>query len=401
MLGSESNTRKLTCWIESFVENTDGIPSPALFRKWSAIATIGGALERRVWTQTSMSAMYANMFILLVAPPGVGKTQAVRPAVDLWQKTRMLKVAPDDVTKASLLDHMAEAHQAKVYSATEYIEYHSLLIGADEFGVLVPAHDLSFMSTMNALYDNRDVYKESRRGREGDLLLTNPQVTLLAGTQPDFLASMLPPEAWGMGFMSRMIMVYAGSSPKPKLFGKRLKVELTELTLDLKIISDLHGEMDWTEAAQTRIVTWYEGGMLPVPGHSKLKHYLPRRILNVIKLSMISSVSRGNDLIIDEVDVSRAIDWLVEVEAIMPDIFKDMSGASDSQIIQDMHYYVYEIHTREKKPIHRSRVEMFLQARTPAYNVEHIIKLCVRAKILLEAGVDQYNPGSMNSTGEF
>lgn len=348
-----------------------------------------------------MSAMYANMFILLVAPPGVGKTQAIRPAVDLWHKSRQLKVAPDDLTKASLLDHMKEAHQAKVFSATEFIEYHSLNIGADEFGVFVSQHDLSFMSVLNALYDNRDVYKESRRGREGDIVLNNPQVTMVAGTQPDFMGSMLPPEAWGMGFMSRIIMVYSGSPVKVSLFGKKKKADYGDLVHDIKQVADLHGEMDWTDAAAAKIVAWHDGGMLPVPAHSKLKHYLPRRILNVIKLSMISAVSRGNELLIDEDDVQRAIDWLIETESLMPEIFKDMSGASDTQLIQDMHYFIWEIWSKDQKPIHKGRIEQFLAARTPAYNVQHIMKLCESMKIIIPMGIDIFKPGTKNDNGEF
>lgn len=345
--------------------------------------------------------MYANMFILLVAPPGVGKTQAIRPAVDLWHKSRALKVAPDDLTKASLLDHMKEAHQAKVFSATEFIEYHSLNIGADEFGVFVSQHDLSFMSVLNALYDNRDLYKESRRGREGDLNLVNPQVTMVAGTQPDFMASMLPAEAWGMGFMSRIIMVYSGSPVKASLFGKKQKVDYGDLVHDIKIVADLHGEMDWTTAAQAKIVGWHDSGMQPVPAHSKLKHYLPRRILNVIKLSMISCAARCNELVIDEQDVQRAMDWLMEAETLMPEIFKDMSGTSDVQLIQDMHYFIWDIYSREQKYIHRGRIEQFLSARTPAYNVQHVMKLCESMKVLIPMGIDVFKPGTKNDTGEF
>lgn len=349
-----------------------------------------------------MSVMYANMFILLVAPPGVGKTQAIRPAADLWHKSKGIKVAPDDVTKASLLDHMKDAHQARVFIETnDFIEYHSLNIAADEFGVFVSQHDLSFMSVLNALYDNRDVYKESRRGREGDIILNNPQVTLLAGTQPDFMGSMLPPEAWGMGFMSRIIMVYSGSPVKTSLFGKKQKVDTGDLVADMKSIVDLFGEMDWTLPAQARIVAWHDGGMQPIPTHSKLKHYLPRRILNVIKLSMISSVSRSNELVIDEMDVERAINWLVEVETLMPEVFKDMSGISDKQIIEDLHYYLWEIWSREQKPVHKGRLETFLSARTPAYNVQHIMKICESTKVIIPFGVDVYKPGTKNATGEY
>lgn len=365
-----------------------------------AISTVAGALERRVYTESSMSRVYPNLYVLLVAPPGVGKSVSIFQGRALTEGTKALKIAPDDVTKASLIDHLARAEQTKIYSATEMVQYHSLQVSADEFGVLVPAHDSGFLSVMNALYDNRAMYKESRRGRETDLVIQNPQVNLLAGTQPDFLANLLPPEAWGMGFMSRMLMVYAGKSAKPKLFGKKLRVNTTDLAHDLKIITEMHGEMEWDPEAEELLVEWYDGGMEPVPEHSKLKHYTPRRILTMLKLCIVSAVSRGNDMMILKDDVERARDWLLEIEGVMPDVFKDMAGQSDATVIQDLHYYVMKFCSDPSNKsgfISRSRIDSFLMARTPAYNAENIVKLCIRAKILIEAGPDLFKAGNANT----
>jgi hypothetical protein len=345
-----------------------------------------------------MSRVYANLYVLLVAPPGVGKSVAIYQGAGLTDRTKKLKVAPDDVTKASLLDHLAAALQTRTYGPADFLEYHSLQVFADEFGVFCPSHDTGFLSVMNKLFDNGPRYKESRRGREGDLIINNPQVNLLAGTQPDFLANLLPPEAWGMGFMSRMLMVYAGKSEKPKLFGKRVKVETESLLSDLKVICELHGEMDWDDAAAAELESWYERGMDPEPQHTKLQHYIPRRILTMIKLSMISSVARSNDLIILPEDVARAREWLLEIEALMPEIFKAMNGVSDIQIIQDLHYAMWEMWAKgNKKPLHISRVYNFLQARAPSYAVANIIKVCFASKVLKDLGADLFEPGDHNN----
>jgi hypothetical protein len=216
--------RKLPCWIESFISETEGLPTPPIFRRWAAITTLGGALERRVWAETAMSRVYANLFVLLVSPPGVGKSVAMTYVRDMVDKTRKLKVAPDDVTKANLVDKVAAATTSHVYSAVDMLQYHSLQIIVDELGVLLSSHDLSFLSVMNALYDNRAYYSEGRRSRSEDIVIENPQINFLGGTQPDFLANLLPPEAWGMGFMSRTVMIYHGSPIKPRLFGAKLKM---------------------------------------------------------------------------------------------------------------------------------------------------------------------------------
>lgn len=397
-------TRQLPCWIEGFTDATKDLPAPELFRKWTAISCIAGALERRVWAETAMSRIYPNLFVLFVAPPGVGKTEAIKLGSRLANQTKKLKIAPDDLTKPALIDHVSRSTQTKTYPPSrehpggEMIQYHSLHIFADELGVFIPSHDTGFLSVMNKLFDNAASYTESRRGREEDLVIENPQTNLLAGTQPDFLANLLPPEAWGMGFMSRMLMVYQGTPVKVSLFGKRHRPDYRPLLEDLKVVAELHGEMEWDKGAEDLLVSWHDNNMEPRPTHTKLKHYLPRRILNIIKLCVISAVSRGNDMTILREDVERARDWLLEIEALMPDIFKDMSGVSDITLIQELHYYVWELYAKSgKKGIHRSRIDLYLAAKTPAYNREHIIKTCIAARILIEQPGDMFIPGAKNT----
>lgn len=392
-----SKIRKLPCWIESFEQATAGLPSPPIFRRWSAISAIAASLERRCYVSTSMSVVYPNMFVLLVAPPGVGKSVGIKHAQDLVQRTNEIAMAPEDVTKASLIDAMQEAKKIFTVPPKIMLEYHSLFVAADELGVLLPSHDLAFLNTLNVLYDNRPRYKETRRHREKDLILECPQINILAGTQPDYMGTLLPPEAWGMGFMTRIMMIYHGKPSKPKLFGpKGVKLDTKDLQHDLNQVVQLHGEFSWAPDAEAELSEWYNQDLAPVPTHTKLKHYVARRVLHVLKLSMISSAARGNDLLITLEDVERARSWLLEAESLMPEVFKDMGGSSDKQVIEDMHYYLWDIWIKTKKPIHRSRIDTFLMARTPAYNAENIVKLCVGAGILVDKGNDMFEPGEQN-----
>jgi hypothetical protein len=389
-------TRKLPCFIESFSAATAGLPSPEIFRRWSAIGVVGALLERRCWTASAMSVVFPNTYILLVAPPGVGKSMAIREAQHIVERTRKVSVAPDDVTKASLIDALAASHRVFTVPPKFMTEFHSMFVGADELGVLLPAHDLEFLNTLNVLYDNRPRYKETRRHREKDLILDKPQLNILAGTQPDYLGTLLPDAAWGMGFMTRIMMIYAGSSVKPKLFGAKMKIDTKDLQHDANQMVELYGEYTWTNEAEVFLTEWYESGLGPVPDHSKLKHYNARRVLHVLKLAMISSASRRNDLVVDVYDVERAKVWLIEAESLMPEIFKDMSGKSDGAIIGDLHYYVYDWWVQHNhKLIHRSKIDLFLMNRTPAYNVENVMRLAISSGVLIDKGADLFEPGSI------
>ena len=51
--------------------------------------------------------MFPNTFILLVSPPGVGKTDAIRTVRDVWSHFANLPVAPLSMTGKGIVDQLA------------------------------------------------------------------------------------------------------------------------------------------------------------------------------------------------------------------------------------------------------------------------------------------------------
>lgn len=390
--------------IESLLDYTSGISSPEIFRLWSAIGLISGLLERRVYVQTAGEVLYPNLFILLVAPPGIGKTQAIKVTQAFWRKAPGLISSPDNVTKAALVDALKNASRSIVRSPTELVEFNSLQVGADELGVFLSAHDLDFLSFLNKVFDCPESYVEERRMFKGEpIFIPFPQINILAGTQPGFMASVFPEEAWGMGFTSRLIMLYSATKVKVPLFDARVKdkSKFDAILEDIKSVMKLWGEFSWTKDAAHKIQDWdAHAGKLTEPQHTKLEHYNARRIMHLLKLCMIASVSRSNDLIITEADFDRALRWLIAAEITMPDVFRNMSQKSDANTIQELHFYAWQIYAKEKKPIHEARLIHFLQTKVPADRVQRVLEIAERADILIRmAGTQTYKPATRNATG--
>lgn len=389
-------------WLDLFLEYTSGIPSPDIFRLWSGIAALAGAMERRVWVETARSQLFPNLYTLLVSPPGIGKSQAISHVSELWYAAKDLKVAPDNVTKAALIDAIAASTRTMVMSATDIVRYNSLLVASSEFGVLVPAHDLEFLNTLNHIYDNPRTYRENRRSMETQVDIAKPQLNILGGTQPAYLANLLPEEAWGMGFTARVIMVYSSQPVRMSLFKKQAPrtEEFKQLVIGLKKIGKLYGPMPFTADAEQEIEAWVAADCAPAPTHSKLANYVTRRVLHVLKLSIIAAVSSGSDIIRSR-DFHRARTWLIDAERTMPDIFREMVGKSDVQVIDEMHFFCWQIWVKEKRPLHLSRIIHFLQSRAPSEKIMRIIDLANKAGIIQRvAGTeDQYVPRPKHEHG--
>lgn len=332
----------------------------------------------------------------------IHNSQAVSPVTNLWYASQQVFVSPDNVTAASLVDALEEADR-KLQFGSGMLEYHALAVACSELGVLIPAHDLAFMSILNHIYDNPPTYREKRRtlNKESDII--RPQLTILAGTQPGFMASLFPEEAWSMGFTSRIIMVYSGAIPKVDLFDNVRPSPATfkQLTADLVELSKPIGELSFTADAKAAIRGWQAENYEPVPQHSKLEHYNGRRILHVLKLSIISCISRTQGMLIEHEDVIRAMDWLLTAERGMPDIFRQMTGRSDQQILQELHFHMFHLYEKEKKPIHQSRLLHFLSAHTTSDKVFKILEMAEKSKMLLRVpGTELFNPRPKSQHGQ-
>lgn len=372
-------------WVNDFVDFTEVLDLPRILRLWAGIGAVSGLLERRVWTATDMGEVYPNTFIMLVAPPGVGKTQLLNRVKSLWRETKVLHVAPDNMTKAAMLDKLASS--ARYVTTNPPLEYHALQIVASEFGVFCPAHEMEFLSVLSALYDC-DVSHTDERRSSPSVNISNPQICMLTGTQPDYLSQFLPEAAWGQGFMARTIMVYSGEQKRRVYFSgdtvKFDKRKYAKLGDGAQRLLKIAGLIPFDGPAAAYFQAWSDEGCPPEPTHLKLVNYCTRRGFNVLKLSTISAASRGST-VIQPGDVARAIQWLIDAESVMPEVFKAMKGNNDYALLQELQLYVAQMFLKGGgKPVIEQRLARFLSERTPSWNIPRLLEAADRAGIVVK-----------------
>lgn len=402
-------------FISDFLAYSDDGRSPEIFRLWSAITLVGGALERRVWVHSGRGDAFPNLFVLLIAPPGVGK-QIISTVRSMWRaakvpgtKKQAFHIAPNSVTKASLLDNLNAAQTTFTPRGGKPITYSSLLVAAEEFGVLLPAYDNVFMTTLNDIWNNPEIYDESRRtGSVRELSLEFPQLTVIGGYQPGLMATVFPDEAWSSGFARRTIMVYCSEAPHMDLFYEpELEQGLYDRLLEsLGRMSQLYGAMKFTKDAATFVAEWDKAGGPPAPTHSKLQHYgeVKNRTFMLLKLTVISSVARRGTFVIELNDVQRALGWLLAAEKVMPDIFRAMIGRSDTQIMEELQLFCWQewsrLRDKVKGGIRSELIWRFLAERMPSERIEKVLMAVEKSGMLTrQAGTDLWIPRPRHETG--
>lgn len=359
-------------------------------------------MEQRIWVRTKGSNLYPNSYIILVGPPGVGKSAILSHVERLLRNVPDLHVAPSSLTTASMIDTLALAKRDIVRhnQVPNFVQFNALAVIASELGVFLPVYEPAFMNTLQKLYD-REPYEERRRtGKVPHIKVDNPSISILGGTTPSYLNSFLPEGAWDQGFTSRTVFIFAGEPVYTPIFSEESEFQLLEhlyidLLHDLRLIALQFGKMSWTPEAAAQLTEWDKAGLPPLPEHGKLIHYNSRRLAHAIKLCMIASISRSPSLEITLEDFQTAQDWLLEAEALIPDIFKSMGVSGDARAIEDTWFFIYQLYQKKKEPVGEHRIISFLKDRVPSHSITKIIEIMVRAKMLapsIEKGLTFYTP---------
>jgi hypothetical protein len=73
---------------------------------------------------------------------------------------------------------------------------------------------------------------------------------------------------------------------------------------------------------------------------------------------------------------------MLEIEGLMPDIFKAMAQGGTGKVMEEAWYYLFTIYAKEQKPVMLHRLIQFLQERVPVHNVQNTIDLMERGKMI-------------------
>ncbi len=390
-------SRRLPNWLDAFQQFMGTSGSPQLYTRWAGLFALGAVTERKVWLPTNKGRTFPNQYIILVGPAGIGKSVCTHTVFEFIEEIkspeRVIWLAPTSVTKASLIDALNEAER-RVIKPAEYRlrtndpelmdTFNSLIVIANELGVFLPAWDGEFMSVLTDIWDNKR-YAETRRTKSLAITIPRPQLNVLSATTPTHLSMLLPEGAWETGFMSRTLCVYSSEIKYTSLF----KARATDPQLRADLIHDLteiyktFGEFTITEECYEAMDEWAEKGGQPAPDHPKLLSYNIRRLHHLVKLCMIAALSADSELIITLDHFAEALDWLVELEAYMPDIFKSMRAGGSASVIEECYHYCFTQYMRNgKKLVPEPLLYAFLQERAPIHDVNRIIESMINSGLI-------------------
>lgn len=347
--------RELQDWLDAYLEYTENSESPKSYHTWCGLSVIAGALQRRVYLNWGLGqVIYPNLYVVLIGPSGrTRKGVALGIAKALLKNIKTVSIAPESSSgRQAMILAMKRSFMNFQDPSDGKVKFHCAITAfSEELSVFLGQGDIAYLSNLTDWYDSKDDWEYETVGRGKDTL-QGLCLNLMGGTAPDWIQSMIPPEAVGGGFTSRIIFVVEEKKRKivPESFISEDEMIIQEkLIRDLERISKLSGEINFTEAGKKLYTDWYieqdtklSAGQ-PVIEDSRFAGYCERRATHIRKLMIICSACRGDDLLIQPEDFHKAHSLLTAVEHNMGKTFGGFGRARNSDIQEDIKNYIKRV----------------------------------------------------------
>jgi Protein of unknown function (DUF3987) len=326
--------RKLDNWLDAFIEYGQNGEAPNHVLFWSGASAIAGALQRKCWVSQGDFWWFPNMYVVLVAPPGIiAKTTTTGTAMRMLRKVEGVIFGPSTTTWQALIECLGNAAVVTTYNG-ESEETYSLTIHSGELGNLVRPDDNEMMDMLNTMWDCGSIEKATKA--EGLRTIASPFLNLLACTTPSWISGNFPAYMLDGGLVSRIIWVYADEKRQLVAYPSGDTPERRELHRylidDLNTIGRCEGEFRLDADALLWGTDWYtRHNRVHAKGKddSRLGGWNARKQSHIHKLAMVLSAARDDSRRITLGDLQRAEREVSALEGTLSAIF-DRIGRSEA-----------------------------------------------------------------------
>ena len=331
--------------LDEYLKYCEPLKGSVLYHKWSMLSTISALLERRVYLdQGRVGVLFPNTYIFLVGPPATGKGFSIDLAHDFYSSIRgvpMPAKGPTKITSAALYEHLAKSlrpvtipGRKQYFTSPMYLVAGELAQAAEDFGGGTLTNELI------DFYDSKGVDAEVKKFTlsGGYIVLRNPSLALLAGTQAEFLQTAQQARIVNSGLASRVLFVV-----ETGLVEKQYRTVAIDDVLRKSILSQLDavyrfkGVMNLTlDAREEYIIQGEKAHAASIDSLATFyKNYYGRKPMHILKLAMIIAGSRQS-LVVTKEDITEAVGLIEEIEPLMVHAFGTRSIDRDVDLAMQL-----------------------------------------------------------------
>lgn len=315
--------------------------TPDRFIQWSAISVISGVMKRKFFLKDGLYTIYPNQYIVLVAPPGIGKGTAIKFLWDMIKENSpfLANFIPDRATAPKILERLANGwNTAPVMIGQQIVtgtKEHTCTILSTELSVLLGASE-QMLDYLCEFWDKGEFEYDTKNS--GSSFVKEMAVSLMGATVPDFIRNIDRDRSMSIkgGFTSRCLFIYEDKPARylpdpPPLETNPVSAKLLQdIKTDLKWIASLPGgEFQWATDAKISFIRFLGNlrNTASIDDEATI-NFKSRIRAHVLKLAMVLAISRHDTLTIERIDMENSIAYVNGCLQTLEKIFRG-SGESD------------------------------------------------------------------------
>lgn len=373
--------RRLKDWLTGYLKFCEDSEPPQAYHIWTGMSVLAGALQRRVYMKWGRSTIYPNLYIVLVGPSGRAKKGTALEYGKPFIKGVGAKVIEGAITREKLIRRMGESimpipdrNITRMQCAVTYV--------SGELSVFLGQNNIRLLADLCDWYDCPGVWTYDTKGQGTDIL-EGLCFNLLGATAPDWIPSILPKEAVGGGFTSRVIWIVEEDKRETVIYptiDTKLEDALKE---DLERVFLINGEFEFDDEAFDLYGKWYKtedqrirDGKPPIYD-PKFAGYCDRRATLIKKLSMIVSASESNETVVNVNQFQRALQLMELAEKKMARTFAGLGSARYAYASEQLMNYIVKHGT-----VTRTQVLRFFFRDIDEYTFDVVVRSLAKAGII-------------------
>lgn len=295
-------------WLDLLLEETDFVETPKQWIYWSGLTTISAIVSPSIHIDKGAYKLKPNLYVLLIGRSGLGKgfgPSVSKKLVGMVNNTRVIsgRGSIEGIIKELAIVKAREDGSIPFKDARGYLcsgEFASSLYEATHaLTILTDLYDAHYNPEWVNTLKNSPVEK-----------LRFPCLTLLSGANQDMFDLTVDKSHLGGGFIGRTLLINADKRFRSNSMiyeeGEEPdNVDYEKLACYLKKISKLEGGMKWSREAKKAYNEWFypyrDADIEDKTGtHDRLNDH-------IIKVAACISLSRKDDMVIEEQDIEESI----------------------------------------------------------------------------------------------
>lgn len=304
-----------TSWLDLLVSSTSELESPKRFYYWSGLAAISAIVRKNVYLDRFSYTLFPNVYVLLVsAKSGLRKGNPVSFAKSIVERVNTTRIISGRNSVQGVIRDLSQQVTIVNNGSPPLIlnDAQAFLCAPELDSFMVrDEQGLSILTDLYNTHENDKSWKNSLKGSPVEEL-RNPCITFLAASNEALLEGLIKDKDIEGGFIARTMIVHESNRrlKNSLMFKPTNLVSREDLANHLMRLKQAKGQFAIPDAVRRHHQEWYNS--IDEKDYDDKTGTMERIQDHVLKTAMLISLSKSNNLIIDQDTMDEATDRCME-----------------------------------------------------------------------------------------